>query len=62
MKVLVTGGTGYLGRAIVRPLIDRGHEPIVLARRAGPDVPCPAIRETFAITVRCATRCVASTA
>ena len=43
MKVLVTGGTGYLGRAIVRSLIDRGHEPIVLARRAGQDVPCPAI-------------------
>ena len=43
MKVLVTGGTGYLGRAIVRSLIDRGHEPIVLARRAGRNVPCPAI-------------------
>ena len=43
MKVLVTGGTGYLGRAIVRSLIDRGHEPIVLARRAGQHVPCPAI-------------------
>ena len=43
MKVLVTGGTGYLGRAIVRSLIDRGHEPIVLARRAGQNVPCPAI-------------------
>jgi len=43
LKVLVTGGTGYLGRAIVRSLIDRGHEPIVLARRAGQHVPCPAI-------------------
>ncbi|HYN09293.1 MAG TPA: NAD-dependent epimerase/dehydratase family protein [Vicinamibacterales bacterium] len=34
MRVLVTGGTGYLGRAIVRALIARGHEPIVFARRA----------------------------
>lgn len=44
MKVLVTGGTGYLGRVIVRSLIERGHQPIVLARRAGTaDVPCPTI-------------------
>ena len=45
MKVLVTGGTGYLGRAIVRTLLDRGHDPIVMARRAGRavDVPCPTI-------------------
>ena len=34
MKVLVTGGTGYLGQAIVRALAARGHQPIVLARRA----------------------------
>ena len=34
MRVLVTGGTGYLGRAIVRALIVRGHEPIVFARHA----------------------------
>ena len=34
MRVLVTGGTGYLGRAIVRALIARGHEPIVFARLA----------------------------
>jgi nucleoside-diphosphate-sugar epimerase len=32
--VLVTGGTGYLGRAIVRALASRGHEPVVFARRA----------------------------
>jgi NAD+-dependent farnesol dehydrogenase len=34
MRVLVTGGTGYLGSAIVRALAARGHEPIVFARRA----------------------------
>ena len=44
MKVLVTGGTGYLGRAIVGSLMNRGHQPIVLARRVGrADVPCPAV-------------------
>ena len=34
MRVLVTGGTGYLGAAIVRALDRRGHEPVVFARRA----------------------------
>lgn len=32
MRVLVTGGSGYLGRAIVAALRRRGHEPIVYAR------------------------------
>jgi len=34
MRVLVTGGTGYLGEAIVRALAVRGHETIVFARHA----------------------------
>ena len=34
MKVLVTGGTGYLGSAIVRELARRGHEVVCFARRA----------------------------
>jgi farnesol dehydrogenase len=34
MRVLVTGGTGYLGRAIVRALERRGHDVVVFARRA----------------------------
>ena len=34
MRVLVTGGTGYLGAAIVRALADRGHSPVVFARHA----------------------------
>jgi farnesol dehydrogenase len=34
MRVLVTGGTGYLGQAIVRALVARGHAPVVFARSA----------------------------
>jgi NAD+-dependent farnesol dehydrogenase len=34
MRVLVTGGTGYLGRAVVRALAARGHAPVVFARTA----------------------------
>lgn len=34
MRVLVTGGTGYLGGAIVRALARDGHDPVVFARRA----------------------------
>src|SRR5262245_48144983 len=34
MRVLVTGGTGYLGRAIVHALARHGHEPIVFSRHA----------------------------
>lgn len=34
MIVLITGGTGYLGRAVVRACAARGHEPVVFARTA----------------------------
>ena len=34
MQVLVTGGSGYLGSAIVRALARRGHTPVVFARHA----------------------------
>ncbi len=33
MRVLVTGGTGYLGQAIVRALVARGHSPVVFSRQ-----------------------------
>jgi farnesol dehydrogenase len=34
MKVLVTGGTGYLGRTVVQALAARGHNLVVFARTA----------------------------
>src|SRR4051812_10986927 len=34
MRVLITGGTGYLGAAIVRSVVRHGHEPVVFARHA----------------------------
>jgi nucleoside-diphosphate-sugar epimerase len=34
MLILVTGGTGYLGRAIVQAVVRQGHDAIVFARHA----------------------------
>src|SRR5688572_13731278 len=43
MRVLVTGGTGYLGGAIVAALRRRSHDPIVFARRAAPSSTTPVV-------------------
>lgn len=43
MKVLVTGGTGFIGRRLVERLVERGDEVHVLARGAsGTDLPAGA--------------------
>jgi NAD+-dependent farnesol dehydrogenase len=34
MRILLTGGTGYLGRAVARALATRGHDVVVFARTA----------------------------
>src|SRR3954469_23110856 len=34
MKVLVTGGTGYLGRAVVHAFASRGHQLVIFSRHA----------------------------
>lgn len=59
MKVLVTGGTGYLGSAIVRALERAGHEPIAFSRHASrASLPGRAIdgdiRDTRAVTAAAA--------
>ena len=35
MKIVVAGGTGYIGTALVRDLVHAGHEVVVLSRGAG---------------------------
>ena len=35
MKILVTGGTGFTGKALVKRLIDMGHEVISLDYKEG---------------------------
>ena len=44
MKVLVTGGGGFLGRAIVRLLREQGDEPCILGRGPQPDLAAAGVR------------------
>ena len=50
MRVLITGGTGYLGSAIVRALAHAGHEPIAFSRSATAPGIAGDIRDTRAVT------------
>ncbi len=36
MKVLVTGGSGFIGSSVVDELLKAGHEPVVVDRRVNP--------------------------
>lgn len=44
MRVLVTGGTGTIGRYVIREFLQAGHAVVNLGRSAGADVPCRHIR------------------
>jgi len=37
MKVLVIGGSGYMGKALVNQLLDAGDEVLILNRGRTPD-------------------------
>lgn len=44
MRVFVTGGTGLIGTSLVRRLLERGDQPVVLTRRADQVRRDPALR------------------
>ena len=37
MRVLISGSTGFIGSALVKRLVELGHEPVRLVRSASPD-------------------------
>jgi uncharacterized protein (TIGR01777 family) len=43
MKVLITGGTGFIGRSLARSLVGDGHEVWALSRHAPAGSPLPGI-------------------
>jgi nucleoside-diphosphate-sugar epimerase len=49
MQVFITGGSGLIGSAVVRELLDNGHSVLALARSAASDA---ALRDAGAATVR----------
>ncbi|MGH8816787.1 MAG: NAD-dependent epimerase/dehydratase family protein, partial [Achromobacter pestifer] len=40
-KVLVTGGSGKLGRAVLRDLVAHGHDVLNIDQHAPPEPVCP---------------------
>lgn len=41
MKVVIAGGSGLIGTALCQALVEAGHEPVVLSRRAQQPAPDP---------------------
>jgi uncharacterized protein (TIGR01777 family) len=44
MKIILTGGTGLIGRALADSLLVDGHEVVILTRSAGKTTPSPRLR------------------
>ena len=44
MRIVIAGGTGFIGSALTRRLVEEGHSVVLLSRN--PDVPAPAIPPT----------------
>lgn len=42
MHVLITGASGYIGRALTQRLLDDGHTVLAMVRRPDPNLPAPA--------------------
>lgn len=51
MKILITGGTGTLGRHLVQECLQRGHEPVVFSRSSSHQIGLPCA--TFTGDVSC---------
>ncbi len=47
MKVVITGGTGFIGRALTASLLKDGHEVVILTRSSSPRVPSGARAATW---------------
>ncbi len=39
MRFLLTGATGFLGRQVLRVLLDQGHEVVAISRQENPTIP-----------------------
>ena len=46
MKVVVAGGTGFIGRRLIEGLLDEGHRVVILTRRPNIDLPV-AVRQVI---------------
>ena len=58
MRVLVTGGTGAVGRMAVARLVEHGHDVTVIGRRAGMEIEGAAYRQCDIVDFACITECV----